>query len=134
MKKRTRGRELALKYLYGRELARHQGEPANFNRLAVDQETHEDVRAFARGLVEEVERYGQTLRKLVEDNLKNWTWRRLAVIDRVLLLIGALEITRREDIPASVTINEIVELAKLYGGKGSGAFVNGVLDAIARKQ
>lgn len=134
MKKRTRGRELALKYLYGRELDRHQGEAPDFSPLARDQEKQEDVREFAREIVEGVNRHGPALRPLIEKNLKNWSWRRLGVIDRVLLLIGALELLHRDDIPAQVTINEIVELAKLYGGKNSGAFVNGVLDAVARSR
>ncbi|MEZ6196525.1 MAG: transcription antitermination factor NusB [Planctomycetota bacterium] len=132
MKKRTRGRELALKYLYGSELGLGD-EVTDFDRFARDQETVEEVRQFAGALVTGVLENRAALRKRIEKNIENWTWKRLAVLDRVLLLIGAHEITDRADIPDTVTINEIVELAKRYGSQGSGRFVNGVLDALARK-
>jgi N utilization substance protein B len=56
----------------------------------------------------------------------------MAVIDRNVLRLATYEILYRMDIPPSVTINEAIELAKKYGTDESGAFVNGILDSIAR--
>ena len=56
----------------------------------------------------------------------------MASVDRNVLRMAAYEILYRMDIPLSVTINEAIELAKKYGTDDSGAFVNGILDSVAR--
>ena len=56
----------------------------------------------------------------------------MATVDRNVLRLAAYEILYRVDIPPSVTINEAIELAKKYGTDESGAFVNGILDSVAR--
>jgi N utilization substance protein B len=55
----------------------------------------------------------------------------MPAVDRNILRIGAHELVHRTDIPASVSINEAIELAKRFGGAESRAFVNGILDRIA---
>jgi N utilization substance protein B len=56
----------------------------------------------------------------------------MATVDRNVLRLAAYEILYRIDIPLSVTINEAIELAKKFGTDESGAFVNGILDSVAR--
>ena len=56
----------------------------------------------------------------------------MLVVDRNVLRMAIYEILYRMDIPTSVTINEAIEIAKKYGTEESGAFVNGILDRIAR--
>jgi N utilization substance protein B len=56
----------------------------------------------------------------------------MAIVDRNVLRMAAYEILYRRDIPPSVTINEAIELAKKFGTDESGAFVNGILDSVAR--
>jgi N utilization substance protein B len=56
----------------------------------------------------------------------------MAIVDRNVLRMAAYEILYRGDIPPSVTINEAIELAKKFGTDESGAFVNGILDSVAR--
>ncbi len=56
----------------------------------------------------------------------------MAVVDRNVLRMAIYEILYRIDIPTSVTINEAIEIAKKYGTDESGAFVNGILDRVAR--
>ncbi len=56
----------------------------------------------------------------------------MAVVDRNVLRMAIYEILYRIDIPTSVTINEAIEIAKKYGTEESGAFVNGILDRVAR--
>ena len=131
MRKRTRGRELALKFLYRSDLTSDETDEA-FADFSIDQETLDEVREFAGELVRGVIADREELIALIEGSAHNWTWTRMPVVDRTLLLIGAFELTRREDVPAVVTINEVVELAKKYSTASSGAFVNGVLDTIER--
>lgn len=63
-------------------------------------------------------------------NLKNWTINRIAKIDLAILRLAIYEILYLEDIPAKVSVNEAVELAKEYGGTDSKSFVNGLLAKI----
>ncbi len=56
----------------------------------------------------------------------------MAVVDRNVLRMAIYEILYRIDIPTSVTINEAIEIAKKFGTDESGAFVNGILDRVAR--
>lgn len=131
MRLRTRGRELALKFLYRSDVAR---EPTadGFEEFAADQEKNDDSRQFGGELVRGVIEHREALVAMIEESALNWTWSRMPVVDRTLLLIGAFELAHRDDVPAVVTINEVVDLAKRYSTASSGAFVNGVLDTIER--
>jgi len=63
---------------------------------------------------------------------RNWDFSRLAYMDIVIMQIAIAEMMNFPAIPVSVTINEFVDLAKLYSTPRSGAYINGMLDAIAR--
>ena len=129
MKRRTLGRELALKYLFTVELGTEKGLDG-FERFSTDQEKDAETRAFAKLLIEGVLKHGYELRDAIEAKATNWTWKRMPTVDRCLLLIGALEIFHHDDIPSTVTINELVEMAKKFSTEASGSFVNGVLDGL----
>lgn len=58
---------------------------------------------------------------------KDWDIKRLARVDHNIMRMAIYEIIFRKDIPFSVSINEAVELAKIFGGEDSGRFVNGIL-------
>lgn len=62
--------------------------------------------------------------------LKGWTIGRLSAIDRAILRLAAYELTARDDIPVKVTLNEAVELAKLYSTDESARYINGVLSQL----
>ncbi|MBN2527517.1 MAG: transcription antitermination factor NusB [Deltaproteobacteria bacterium] len=64
----------------------------------------------------------------------NWRLERMSRVDRNILRIGVFELRNGSDeTPVKVVINEAVELAKRFGAEESAAFVNGVLDRIARE-
>ncbi len=80
----------------------------------------------------------------VTDNLKSidgfvkstkahWKMERMAVVDRNILRLGIFEFHHCDDIPSTVTINEMVELAKQFGAAETPSFVNGVLDELKGK-
>jgi len=66
--------------------------------------------------------------------LDNWALDRLSRIDRCVLRIGTTELLYSADVPPKVAIQEAVRLAERYGGDESPRFVNGVLDAVYRRQ
>ena len=68
----------------------------------------------------------------VEEHLHNWSWDRVGRTERAILRLGCYELSYREDIPVSVSVNEMVELSKSFCDPKSKDFVNGVLDSIAR--
>ena len=63
---------------------------------------------------------------------RNWDFSRLAYMDVVIMQLAIAEMLTFPNIPISVTINEFVELAKLYSTPRSGGYINGMLDTIAR--
>jgi N utilization substance protein B len=69
---------------------------------------------------------------MLSDVTSNWRLERLGAIERSVLRLGATELHRRET-PPLVVINESVRLAERYGTEASARFVNGVLDALARR-
>jgi N utilization substance protein B len=62
----------------------------------------------------------------------NWTLPRMAPVDRGLIRLAYYEMLHRVDIPARVSLNEALEMAKIYGDDDSVAFINGVLDRLLR--
>jgi len=62
----------------------------------------------------------------------NWTLARMSPVDRGLIRLAYYEMLHREDIPARVSLNEALEIAKSYGDNDSASFVNGVLDRLLR--
>ncbi len=73
-----------------------------------------------------------TYQALIEKHLVGWTWNRLFMVDKCILLCGVHEMTHCADIPLRVTLNEWIEIAKAYGTPRSAGFVNGILDATRR--
>jgi N utilization substance protein B len=69
---------------------------------------------------------------IIEESSDNWRLERMSFVDRNILRIGASEIAGEDEVPARVAINEAVELAKRFGTAESPAFVNGILDRVAR--
>lgn len=73
-----------------------------------------------------------TYLRYMSETSRNWNFSRLAYMDVVLMQIAIAEMLTFPNIPISVTINEYVDLAKLYSTPKSGGYINGMLDAIAR--
>lgn len=73
-----------------------------------------------------------TYQRYMSETSRNWNFSRLAYMDVVLMQIAIAEMLTFPNIPISVTINEYVDLAKLYSTPKSCGYINGMLDAIAR--
>ncbi len=88
--------------------------------------------AWVHGVVKGILQNVDELEVLVTQHLKNWKLQRLSRIEHTLLIMAAYELRHQKDTPFKVAINEAIELAKKYSTKESGAFLNGVLDGIAK--
>ncbi|PXW91670.1 NusB antitermination factor [Streptohalobacillus salinus] len=95
--------------------------------LSMDgEEANEFLTALIYGVVENK----SDIDEQITDALENWSFKRLANVEKTLLRIATFEMTSAIDTPVGVAINEAVELAKVYGDDQSGKFVNGVLSKI----
>ena len=135
---RRRAREFALKALYQADLqgGGHMDALEGLWAGMLDGETEgrpaeAEEMAFARRVVEGVATRGDEIDALIEKASKNWRLARMPIVDRSILRLATGEMLLLADVPASVSINEAVEIAKSYGEKESRAFVNGILDRIA---
>ena len=68
--------------------------------------------------------------ELIQQKAENWELERIALIDRILMHMAICEMLNFEDIPIKVTMNEYLELAKVYSTPKSSKFINGILDSI----
>ncbi len=128
MRRRTLGRELALKLLYQIDLVRlPESEHEPFLENSTDDR---DARTFALSLVRGIRDHGAELDSALTAAATNWDLDRMATIDRNILRIGAFELLYGNDAPPKVVINEGVELGKRFSGREAGAFVNGILDKL----
>jgi len=131
MLERTRSRRQALQMLYQKDIT---GDTAQLilNTKAYSVEDGEPDE-FCRTLLTGVEANLAFIDEMIGLVSENWSVSRMPLVDRNILRLATYEILYEFDVPASVAINEAVELAKVYGGEDSSKFVNGVLGRIAER-
>jgi len=129
MLERTRARRQALQILYQREITGRSVGTILGTRSYNDEdgEPSEYCRALALG----TESRQDAIDAEIEATSQHWSLMRMPFVDRNILRLAVFEIVYEDEVPASVAINEAVELAKAYGGDDSPKFVNGVLGRIA---
>ncbi|MGL5271883.1 MAG: transcription antitermination factor NusB [Phocaeicola sp.] len=93
----------------------------------------EDDREFASRLFRRSIMNMDYYRHLISENTRNWDLDRVAFMDVVIMQIALAEILSFPNVPISVSLNEYVEIAKLYSTPKSGGFVNGTLDGIVKQ-
>ena len=132
MRVESRGRARALQALYAWDL--RAGE--DLTKVAVkvwdDLAVSPEERKFAGGIVRTVAGSHATLDADLMAVTDNWRLERIGAIERSVLRLAAAELTRGEA-PPRVVIQEAVRLAERFGTAASARFVNGVLDAYARR-
>jgi N utilization substance protein B len=132
---RRESRRLALQVLYASDVGGRGAEgPAPddaFDAVAANFDLHPGALAFAKELVCGTLAEREAIDRCIAAHANHWRVERMAAVDRNLLRLAVHELFRT-DTPPQVVINEAVELARDFGGERSPAFVNGVLDAVAR--
>lgn len=88
---------------------------------------------FARDLLEATLVRLTEIDGLLQSALLNWDLRRLGAVDRAILRVAVAEMLTRPDIPAAVTINEAIEIARSLASTESARFANGVLDRVRQQ-
>ena len=92
----------------------------------------DEEKDFARKLFRAAILNADQYQRYMSEASRNWDFSRLAFMDIILMQLAIAEVMTFPNIPVSVSINEYVELAKLYSTRKSGGYINGMLDAICR--
>ena len=131
---RHRAREAALQLLYQREVgwAGSGGADDASEAYWRVNPAPEVRRGFATQLVEGTAAHLEAIDALLEANAHNWRLARMAVVDRLIMRMAVYELSHT-DTPPAVVIDEALELARTFSGEGAIAFINGILDGIARQ-
>ena len=95
-----------------------------------DESVNED-RRFVTTLFRETLRHADEYQKLVTENISNWDYDRIALMDKIIIFMALTEFCQCKDIPLKVTINEYIEISKYFSTPDSRRFVNGILDKLS---
>ena len=129
-KQRRDGRVCAMQFLYAWSI----NDPRNLNeevRLFFEKQEHpRDYYSFGEelvyGVVEHIEEIDAHIRSLAH----NWEFDRIAKIDLAILRLAIYEMLYRKDIPPVVSINEAIDLSKVFSNEDAKRFINGILDRL----
>jgi len=132
MHKKSKARKFSVEYLYQLDIQNKSVFSCeNFDffmkYFQVEKHVADYAKCLCQGVMKNIEQYD----KWIFEYSKNWRVERLLSTDRAILRLAIYEI-HRENIPIKVVINEAIELAKSYGTKDSGNFVNGLLDSFQK--
>ncbi|MBF0492817.1 MAG: transcription antitermination factor NusB [Deltaproteobacteria bacterium] len=131
MGNRRKAREAALQLLYPIDLGKFSPQEL-FPLFWKNQAEEEGTRDFTEHLVLGVTHNLKEIDELLEKHSTHWKLSRMSIVDRNILRMAVYEILYCEDIPKSVTLNEAIDIGKKFGTEDSGAFINGVLDNLAK--
>ena len=129
VKNRRLARELVLQALYAYEFTKDA--PAKILQdLKRYNIVEKEMENYIFELFTKAIKYQDWSKKEVISRLKNWDYKRVALIDRLILQMMIVEMVYMDEIPPKVSITEGVEIAKKYSTEDSGAFINGILDSV----
>ena len=123
------GRETALQAIYAYEISNE-----DKNKILKDvlsrHSFDNDMEIFVKDLFYLSEKNKKWCEEKIIERLNNWEFERVALLDRLLLILAISEIFFIDDVPPKVSISEAIEIAKQYSTEESPSFINGVLDNI----
>ncbi len=128
MASRHQARERALQILFQYDIHGKQG--LWLDEFWKQYPLEEPTKAFAQRLVDGVLTHRKELDVLIGSCATNWRVDRMPIVDRNILRAGCFELLYLPDVPAKVTMNEAIELAKSFGDDEASKFVNGVLNKV----
>lgn len=98
----------------------------------LDEDISDESRVFAGLIIAGTLEHQMEVDEQIKSHLKRWTFDRLAKVDLAILRTSVYSLMHQKDIPASVTIDEAVEISKKFASKDSYRFINGILDGIRK--
>lgn len=128
--KRRANRVAAMQFLYSWETSMPENNVAAVAEFFGAREQPREYYAFAEQLVFGVLEHRDEVDAVIRDCAQNWSFERIARVDLAILRLAIHELLHRRDIPPIVSINEAIDLSKLYSTIESKRFVNGILDRI----
>lgn len=129
--KRRRGREYALQFLFQYDFTGKRPDRKDLDEFSPDRDDSE-TRKFTEDLIFGTIEHLPEIDGVIQEAAEHWVLPRMAAVDRNILRCATYELLYRKDIPATVTINEAIEVAKKYAAIESASFINGILDKIAK--
>lgn len=133
MTTRRRAREVVLQVLFEDDLNPTRNMATSDEFISKRMRQHRALVEFANGLLSGIRKNRVKIDQIVGQNASNWSVKRMAVIDRNVLRMATFEILFGGT-PGRVAINEAIDLAKRYGNRHSGQFVNGILDRVLKEE
>ena len=130
---RRKAREAILQMLYEMDFCKKDVDEV-ISIYFADKEVTDELLIFSKDMLAGIAEKKSDIDAEISGNSTNWKISRMASVDKNILRMAVDELLWRNDIPIKVTINEAVEIAKKFGTSDSGAFVNGVLDNIAKDE
>ena len=119
-------RVMAMQALY--EVDAVDGDPAAaLDAVAAEHQARARVRTFAADLCQGVLQHLEAIDAVIGKAAPQWPLAQVAGVDKAVLRVAVFELLFGRRVPPKVAINEAIDIAKTYGGEGSGRFVNGVL-------
>ncbi len=134
MRHRRKAREFVLTVLYQYEVGMGDAVSECFKKHLFYYPLKENTEAFASLLCQCIEEHWDFLNEKIKHYAKGWKLERILILDRNILRIALCEMFFMEDIPYKVSINEAIEIAKLYCDNKSRIFINGILDKVYKKE
>ncbi|MCK8601929.1 transcription antitermination factor NusB [Desulfoferrobacter suflitae] len=129
MGQRRRSREIALQVLYEMEV--NEVPPEEALRLYYECfESPLELRPFCEELVYGVYHHRAEIDRMIGGASQHWRIERMSIVDRNILRLALYEMLHCRTIPPKVSINEAIDLGKMFGSNESGAFINGILDHV----
>ncbi len=120
-------REKCLQILYAYQLS---GEGlTNLTQTMLIEIRNEKDKQFGEALINFAIANKEELSEKIKVRVENWELDRIAVLDKILIKMGMVEILYFPDIPPKVSINEVIDMAKEFSTANSGKFINGILDS-----
>ena len=129
---RRKSRELAMQMLFQGDLGKQSPEQVSKLFWASAADVEPETRTFTEDIYRVATTRNEEIDQLIEAHAQNWRIERMAVVDRNLLRTAVAEMLGFPNTPASIIINESLDIARRYAAPESAPFLNGVLDAIAR--
>ncbi len=130
---RRKSRELAMQALFCMDVLKNESDEL-MGGLAEMLKLAPDINRFYMTLIRGVINNKTRIDQLIEQFSSHWKINRMGCVDRNILRIATYELLYCQDIPPKVSINEAVDIGKLYGTEESGSFINGILDGIYQQQ
>ena len=129
MHQRRKAREVALQVLYELDVLNIDAKEA-ITLFWDNFQATEDSKKFSTLLIEGAWDNREQIDTLIRSCSEHWSLERMSRVDRNILRMAVYELLYCPNIPPKVTLNEAIDLGKMYGSENSGSFINGILDAV----